>query len=51
MLELRAVTKRFGDRLAVDDLSFTVPVGRVVGLLGLTFAAAFLLPLRARPEE
>ena len=28
------VTKRYGDRTVVDDLSFTVPPGRVTGFLG-----------------
>ena len=34
MIELRNLTKRYGDTLAVDDLSFTVPPGRVTGFLG-----------------
>ena len=34
MLQLRAVTRRFGDRTVLDDLSFDVPPGVVVGLLG-----------------
>src|SRR5262245_21693893 len=34
MIEARGVTKRYGDRLAVDDLSFTVRPGRVTGFLG-----------------
>ena len=33
-LELSGVTRRFGDRLALDDVSFAVPPGQVVGLLG-----------------
>ncbi|WP_341933681.1 ATP-binding cassette domain-containing protein [Microbacterium sp. LWO14-1.2] len=33
-IEVRGVTKRFGGRLAVDDLSFAVPHGSIVGLLG-----------------
>jgi ABC-2 type transport system ATP-binding protein len=33
-LEALGLTKRFGDRTAVDGLSFTVPQGEVVGLLG-----------------
>jgi ABC-type multidrug transport system ATPase subunit len=28
------LTKRFGDVLAVDDLSFTLPRGSVAGFLG-----------------
>jgi ABC-2 type transport system ATP-binding protein len=34
ILELRGVTKRYGDHVAVDDLSFAVPRGSVFGLLG-----------------
>ena len=34
MLELRARTRRYGDRVALDTVSFTVPAGRIVGLLG-----------------
>jgi ABC-2 type transport system ATP-binding protein len=34
MIEARGLTKRYGDRLAVDDLSFDVRPGRVTGFLG-----------------
>jgi ABC-2 type transport system ATP-binding protein len=34
VLEVAGLTKRFGPVLAVDDLSFTVPPGRVTGFLG-----------------
>ena len=34
MIEARGLTKRFGDKLAVDRLSFTVEPGRVTGFLG-----------------
>jgi ABC-2 type transport system ATP-binding protein len=34
ILELRDVSKRYGDHLAVDDLSMKVPRGAVYGLLG-----------------
>ncbi|MHB8519202.1 MAG: ABC transporter ATP-binding protein [Limisphaerales bacterium] len=34
MIELRHVHKRFGERLAVDDLTLRVPVGEIFGLLG-----------------
>jgi ABC-2 type transport system ATP-binding protein len=34
MIEARDLTKRYGDRLAVDQLSFTVEPGRVTGFLG-----------------
>jgi ABC-2 type transport system ATP-binding protein len=33
-IEVAGLTKRFGSILAVDDLSFTVDAGRVVGFLG-----------------
>src|ERR1044071_5457746 len=33
-LRLQGVTKRFGDFLAVDDLSLTVPAGSFFALLG-----------------
>ena len=34
MIEARGLTKRFGDKVAVDDLSFTVQPGIVTGFLG-----------------
>ncbi|HVT20540.1 MAG TPA: ATP-binding cassette domain-containing protein [Mycobacteriales bacterium] len=34
MIEARGLTKRYGDTLAVDDLSFTVQPGVVTGFLG-----------------
>jgi ABC-2 type transport system ATP-binding protein len=34
MIELRDLTKRYGERVAVDDLTVTVPSGRVTALLG-----------------
>jgi ABC-2 type transport system ATP-binding protein len=34
VIEVRALTKRFGSLVAVDDLSFDVPAGTVVGFLG-----------------
>jgi ABC-2 type transport system ATP-binding protein len=33
-IEVAGLTKRFGETLAVDDLSFTVERGRIVGFLG-----------------
>jgi ABC-2 type transport system ATP-binding protein len=34
MIEARSLTKRYGDKVAVDDLSFTVQPGIVTGFLG-----------------
>ncbi len=34
LIEARGLTLRYGSKTALDDLSFTVPKGRVVGLLG-----------------
>src|SRR5215475_14315209 len=34
MIEAKGLTKRYGDRLAVDDLSFCVKPGMVTGFLG-----------------
>ena len=33
-IEIQHLTKRYGDRLAVDDLTFTVEPGKVTGFLG-----------------
>src|ERR1700742_3118225 len=33
-IEFEGLIKRFGSRTVLDDLSFTVPAGSVVGLLG-----------------
>ncbi len=34
VIELKGVTKGFGDRLLMDDLSFIVPPGAIVGIIG-----------------
>lgn len=34
MIEARGLTKRYGDKLSVDDISFTVEPGQVTGFLG-----------------
>ena len=34
MIEVRGLTKRYGDKLAVDNLTFTVESGKVTGFLG-----------------
>ncbi|HEX3614405.1 MAG TPA: ABC transporter ATP-binding protein [Sporichthyaceae bacterium] len=34
MIEVLGLTKRYGEKVAVEDLSFTVPTGMVTGFLG-----------------
>jgi ABC-2 type transport system ATP-binding protein len=34
MIEIRELSKRYGDRIAVNDLSFTIKPGHVTGFLG-----------------
>ncbi|MBQ1831159.1 MAG: ATP-binding cassette domain-containing protein, partial [Bacteroidales bacterium] len=34
MLECKHITKAFGDFKALDDVSVTVPAGKIFGLLG-----------------
>ena len=34
VIEFKNVTKSFGDRVLIDDLSFTVPAGAIVGIIG-----------------
>ena len=34
VIELKGVTKGFGDRLLMDDLSFIIPPGAIVGIIG-----------------
>lgn len=34
MIEVKNLTKRYGNKLAVDDISFTVKEGEIVGFLG-----------------
>ncbi|HVF11965.1 MAG TPA: ATP-binding cassette domain-containing protein, partial [Actinomycetota bacterium] len=34
ILEVQGLTKRFGERTAVDDVSFTIKPGESYGLLG-----------------
>src|ERR1700728_2261053 len=55
VIEVRGLTKRFGQVLAVDRLSFTVEAGEVVGFLGpngagKTTTLRMLLGL-VRPDE
>jgi len=34
VIEFKNVSKSFGDRLLIDDLSFTLPAGAIVGIIG-----------------
>lgn len=34
VIEFHNVTKSYGDRVLIDDLSFTVPAGAIVGIIG-----------------
>ncbi|MBI1395897.1 MAG: energy-dependent translational throttle protein EttA [Betaproteobacteria bacterium] len=34
VIEFRNVTKGYGDRLLIDDLSFSIPPGAIVGIIG-----------------
>ena len=34
VIEFKNVSKGFGDRLLIDNLSFTVPAGAIVGIIG-----------------
>ena len=36
MIEVRNLTKRYGEKLVVDNASFTVNAGEIVGFLGAT---------------
>ena len=38
MVEVAGLTKKYGKRLAIEDVSFTVPKGQIAGLLGLNGA-------------
>src|SRR5471032_50754 len=34
VIEFKNVSKAYGDRLLIDDLSFTVPAGAIIGIIG-----------------
>ena len=34
MIEVKHVTKKYGKTIAVEDISFTIKEGEIVGLLG-----------------
>jgi ABC-type uncharacterized transport system ATPase subunit len=46
MIEIRGLSKRYGDRIAVDDVSFTIRPGHVTG-----FLRHHLAPSRVPLEE
>lgn len=51
MLEMKNVTKTFGTFKALDDLTLTVPNGRVYGLVGPNGARASPLPSGTSPAS
>jgi phosphonate transport system ATP-binding protein len=52
MLELRGLTRRFGDRLAVDHVDLDVPSGQMVGIIGRSGAGkSTLLRMVNRLQE
>ncbi len=49
MIEARGLTKRYGAKTAVDDISFTVEPGQVTGFLGPNGAGkSTTMPMIAR---
>ena len=34
MLEVKNLTRRYGDNVAADDISFEVPRGQMIGFVG-----------------
>ena len=34
VISARQLSKRYGSKLAVDNLNFDIPAGRIVGLIG-----------------
>lgn len=57
MIRVENLTKRYGERLAVDDISFDVPRGEVIGILGpngagksttLRMLTGFMVPTEGR---
>lgn len=50
MIQVDAVTKQFGGRAAVKDLSFEAPDGAITGLLGAN-GAGKTTTLRMQPRQ
>ena len=38
MIEVQHLTKQYGAKMALNDVSFSVPRGQVLGLLGLNLS-------------
>ena len=52
MIEVSHLTKKYGSRLAVDDISFTVEDGVIYGLLGPNGAGkSTIMNILTRSEE
>jgi ABC-2 type transport system ATP-binding protein len=47
VISARGLTKRYGNTVAVDNVSFEIPAGRIIGLIGPTAPAR---PARSRPR-
>ena len=51
MLEIQGLSKKYGDYLAVDHVSFTVPTGKIGILLGPNGAKAVFMDFLVRTEQ
>ncbi len=54
VIEFKNVTKSYGDRLLIDNLSFKVPAGAIVGIIGPNGAGKstlFRMMYRARSSR
>jgi phosphonate transport system ATP-binding protein len=52
MLQINGLSRRFGDRLAVDDITLSVPAGQMVGIIGRSGAGkSTLLRMVNRLQE
>ena len=39
VIEIKNVTKTFGEKVAIEDINLTIPEGKIFGLLGPTAPA------------